>query len=90
MTIDNAYAEWLSAKARMMLRPLASTAQEDDEQLDRDSQGLDDLFWKVVRMRSECARQIALKFEMLLDEFVDDALDHRARAMLESIRADVI
>jgi len=41
-------------------------------------------------MRSECARQIALKFEMLLDEFVDDALDHRARAMLESIRADVI
>ena len=82
---DNLFADYLAAKAdSLRWHPDSNNDDANGKRLDR----IYDLFWQLVRTEAPQARHIELKFRALFAE--EDDLWRPIRAMLESIRSDVL
>jgi hypothetical protein len=77
-------ADYLVARAKTM-RP----GQSDDE-LDKAVDKLGELTWRIIHTPTPMSHQIDFKFEIMREIMEVRFADGRARAMLESIRNDVM
>ncbi len=88
---DALFSDYLAALAEMFRpEPAGLSPKESNDRCGELHNKVSELFDQMVNTSSPLARHIELKFQALLSEIDDDGLHRIYRAMLESIRADVL
>jgi len=89
---DNAYADYLAAKAESgRWSDHEPDTAEAANALAKERFGrVHELLWKLIATPAELPRQIDDKFRVLLEELRDGEANRVVRAMLDSIRSDVL
>ena len=88
---DSLFAEWLAASAEVMGREDPGLLpDQSNADMDRKCRRVLDLYWQLVRTPAPLPRHIELKFQALFAEIGEEGVSRGSRAMMESIRADVL
>jgi hypothetical protein len=82
---DELYADYLQARATL-IRPL----KEGEDNCDQACDDADGLTWRIIRTPAPLPRHLDFKFEIMREIMEARFVDGRARALLESIRNDVV
>ena len=87
---DNLFADWQAANAASIRgneeKDVKRANEESTKRFDRVYESL----WQIARTPAPLTRHIELKFQVLLAKIFDEGVSRSTRALIESIRADVL